>query len=271
MAEPQEVQSSNRYVKLIEKLFEKHFKPGMTIVPFERDEIERLATQLKIQLPKNLGDLIYTFRYRMSLPVSITRLASHGMEWVIRGTGRSRYAFELTKPTLIVPNMLVAETKLLDATPGIIEKYALSDEQALLAKVRYNRLIDVITGITCYSLQSHLRTTVPNMGQVETDEVYVGMNRAGVQFVLPVQAKGGRDRLNLIQIEQDLAMCARKFPSLVCKPVAAQFMKDDLIALFVFDAEKEAISIAVEKHYRLVTSDGITETELQQYQARLEA
>ncbi len=29
-----------------------------------------------------------------------------------------------------------------------IEMYALSDEQALLAKLRYNRLLDVFTGVT---------------------------------------------------------------------------------------------------------------------------
>jgi len=41
--------------------------------------------------------------------------------------------------------------------------YALGDEQALLAKLRYNRLLDIFTGVVCYSLQNHLRTNVPGM------------------------------------------------------------------------------------------------------------
>ena len=45
--------------------------------------------------------------------------------------------------------------KIPDATPGIVQKYALADEQALLAKLRYNRLLDIFTGVTCYSLQNH--------------------------------------------------------------------------------------------------------------------
>ncbi|HAI86179.1 MAG TPA: endonuclease, partial [Firmicutes bacterium] len=69
--------------------------------------------------------------------------------------------------------------KVPDATPGIVELYSLQDEQALLAKVRYNRLIDIFTGLTCYSLQNHLRTHVPELGQVETDELYVGIERGG--------------------------------------------------------------------------------------------
>src|SRR5947199_1254717 len=101
----------------------------------------------------------------------------------------------------------------------MITKYALSDEQALLAKLRYNRLIDIFTGVACYSLQSHLRTTVPNMGQVETDEIYIGVDRRGAHFVFPVQAKGGNDTLSIVQIEQDFALCAAKFPALICRRV----------------------------------------------------
>ena len=69
----------------------------------------------------------------------------------------------------------------------------MSDEQALLARVRYNRLVDIFLGIACYSLQNHLRTTASNMGQVETDELYVGVDRRGSHYVVPIQAKGGKD------------------------------------------------------------------------------
>jgi hypothetical protein len=111
------------------------------------------------------------------LPESIRAKAPKGQEWIIRPKGRSSYAFVATSLTTIVPSEMMAETKIPDATPGVIAKYALSDEQALLAKLRYNRLIDIFTGVTCYSLQSHLRTTVPKMGQVETDEIYIGLDR----------------------------------------------------------------------------------------------
>jgi len=83
-----------------------------------------------------------------------------------------------------------------------------------------------------YSLQNHLRTTVKGIGQVESDELYVGLDRRGCHYVLPIQAKGGRDRLGAVQIEQDIALCAEKFPALLCRPLAAQFMDDEVIALF---------------------------------------
>jgi hypothetical protein len=41
------------------------------------------------------------------------------------------------------PASNLVETKILNATPGIITRYAQSDEQALLAILRYNRLVDI--------------------------------------------------------------------------------------------------------------------------------
>jgi hypothetical protein len=137
------------------------------------------------------------------------------------------------------------------------------DEQALLAKVCYNRLIDIFTGVTCYSLQNHLRTTVAEMGQVETDEIYVGVDRRGAQYVFPVQPKGGTDKLNIVQIEQDFAVCAQKFPALICRAFAAQFMEDDLIALFGFEISEDGVALTDEKHYRLVEPDDISAKDLQ--------
>ena len=256
----------NRYSKLIENIFLKNYKKGAKEVAFQREDLISAATKLGVELPKNLGDIVYSFRYRNNLPESIRKLAPDNLEWVIRPTGRGKYKFSLTAIPRILPNPLLVETKILDATPGIIIKYALDDEQGLLTKLRYNRLIDIFSGITCYSLQNHLRTTVPTIGQVETDEVYVGVDKRGIQYVLPVQAKGGTDQLGIIQIEQDIALCAAKFPKLVCRPIAAHFIEDTLIALFMFEeSEKNEIAISDEKHYRLVPPDQMTDEDLGKY------
>jgi len=239
----------NRYSLLIEKIFAARHVRNAKEVTFERDDITRTASALGIPLPKNVGDVIYSFRYRASLPESIRKRAPKGMEWVIRPVGHARYKFALTSMAYVAPNDLLSKTKIPDATPGIIAKYALNDEQALLARVRYNRLVDIFSGVACYSLQNHLRTTVKGMGQVETDEVYVGVDRRGMQYVFPVQAKVKSDRLGIVQIEQDFAMCAAKLPALICRPIAAQLVTNDLIALFAFEEGENGVTVADEKHY----------------------
>ena len=71
-----------------------------------------------------------------------------------------------------------------------------------------------------------------------------------------------------MQIEQDFAVCAHKFQSLICRPVAAQFMQDDVIALFEFEEDKNGVSIASEKHYKLVPPEEVTEADLDTYRQR---
>jgi hypothetical protein len=256
------------YASIIEKIFQSKFKPGMREVDFEREDITTFAKKLRVRLPKNLGDLVYSFRYRRAFPESIQSTAGKGETWIIRSTGRSRYRFVLVPDKPLIPNETMATTKVPDATPGVIAKYALSDEQALLAKLRYNRLVDIFTGVACYSLQNHLRTSIPEMGQVETDELYVGVDKKGAHYVFPVQAKGGKDRLNIVQIEQDLAVCAHKFSSLICRPLAAQFMRDDVIAMFEFEQGENGLVISSEKHYKLVPPEEVTEIDLETYRTR---
>jgi hypothetical protein len=258
----------NRYTKILEAIFARRFKKGITEIEFERTEINQAADELGIVLPKNLGDVLYSFRYRTLLPKSITAKAPKGYEWIIRPAGKGKYKLAIVKQSAMIPSSVLAETKIPDSTPGVIVKYSMNDEQSLLAKLRYNRLVDIFTGLTCYSLQNHLRTTLRDGSQVETDEIYIGLDKRGAHFVLPVQAKGGRDKIGIVQIEQDLALCALKFPRLICKAIAAQFMADNLIALFEFEQTNDGIKVLSEKHYRLVKPDELSPEELQSYSVR---
>ena len=258
----------NRYSAIIGKIFKNHYRAGKTEFEFSCSEFVEIARSLRIALPKNLGDAIYSFRFRTPLPPEIIATAPKGMEWGIELAGKGEYRFKLGKLIRIVPRANLIAVKVPDATPEIITAYALTHEQSLLAKVRYNRLVDIFLGIATYSLQNHLQTFVKDMGQIEIDEVYVGVNRHGQQFVIPVQAKGGTDQLGVTQTRQDVACCAEKFPYLTCRPISAQFMADDIIALFELGLEGEDVKIVEEKHYKLVPADQISAEDLKLYAKR---
>jgi len=258
----------SRYERIIERIFRAHYTRPAEEFEFARDEIVTAAQQLGIRLPKNLGDVLYTFRYRAALPPSIVAAAPKGKSWTILPAGRGRYRFLAEVALKAEPNAALAETKVPDATPGVILMHALGDEQALLAKLRYNRLIDVFTGVTCYSLQNHLRTYLTDFGQIETDEIYVGLDRRGAQYVFPVQAKVGKDRLASVQVRQDLWLCTVRFPDLICRPIGAKFMEEDLIALFEFEESLRDIRISAERHYRLVPPESLSAEELAAYRKR---
>ncbi len=270
MRKPEERNRPNRYDRIIERVFSHHHAPGVEEFEFSRDEIAGIAAELGVTLPKNLGDIVYTYRYRRELPQSVAAAAPSGKVWSILPAGVGRYRFVAETPLHLLPNPHLTETKVPDATPGVIALYALSDEQALLAKLRYNRLIDIFTGVTCYSLQNHLRTTVPDSGQIEIDEIYVGVDRRGAHYVFPVEAKAAREKLGSIQIRQDLWLCMNRFPDLICRPIGAQLMKNDVIALFEFEEEASGIKISSEKHYRLVPHKELSAEDLEAYRRRLD-
>lgn len=255
-----------KYDDIISGIFFDRYEAGATSVRFERNDLATKAHQLEIAIPKNLGDIIYTYKYRKRLPQEIINTAPESFYWRIKNVGTAQYEFVLTQGSEFVEiDTMLATIKIPDGTPSIVKKYSISDEQALLAIVRYNRLIDIFLGVTCYSLQNHLRTTVTGIGQVETDEIYVGIDKAGQQYIIPVQAKGGTDKLGISQIEQDLALCAEKYPELICHSIACQFVTRDIVAMFEFAIEEQRIVKVNERHYKIVEATEISGDDLRAY------
>jgi hypothetical protein len=252
---PAEQPKANRYAAIIEGIFFDHWEKGIKAFEFERAEIKQWAAKLKVVLPDNIGDLIYSFRFRVPLPERIRKTEAKGMQWHIELAGRARYRFKLAKENRILPRAELVTIKVPDATPEIIWKYKLEDEQALLAVVRYNRLVDIFLGLTTYSLQNHLRTTVKGVGQIEIDELYAGIDTHGCHYVIPVQAKGGSDQISVVQTQQDIAACAEKFPGTNCRCISVQFMNDDIVAMFELTVDNDEIKVVEERHYKLVPAE----------------
>ncbi|MDG4670236.1 endonuclease [Shinella sp. 838] len=245
------------YQDIIEKIFLDRYSLGLTVIDFERADIDAAAIAMGLPAPKNLGDLIYSLRYRTSLPQAILSTQPQGMEWIIEGAGRALYRFVLVRLNRILPREDLVTINIPDGTPEVIRKYALDDEQALLAIVRYNRLIDIFLGLTTYSLQNHLRTTVQGIGQIEIDELYMGIDRHGCHYSIPVQAKGGTDQISVVQTKQDLAWCAQKFPGMRARAISAQFMSNERVAMFELTVEGDMVKIVEERHYKLVLASEI--------------
>ncbi len=247
----------NRYHALIERVFFEHYSEGLEEFEFVREELETGAIALDLPRVKNLGDILYSFRYRNKLPAAILDTQPKDREWIIESAGKGRYRFRLVRLTRIVPRVDQAAISIPDSTPELIRAYALDDEQALLAIVRYNRLIDIFLGLTTYSLQNHLRTTVGGLGQIEIDELYVGLDKRGRHYVIPVQAKGSKDHIGVVQTTQDIRFAEEKFSGLRCRAIAVQFMDDKVVALFELILQDDEIKVVEERHYRLVPAEDL--------------
>ena len=115
-------------------------------------------------------------------------------------------------------------------------------------------------GLATYSLQNHLRTQLDGI-QLEIDELYVGIGQSGAQYINSHgQGQGGNDRIGRIQLEQD-SLCpfcpsTSSLKLLTCRPVAAQFLDDETIALFELTIDNEHVRIVEERHYKLCPGRG---------------
>ena len=262
----------SKYYEIISRVFGDNFTPGSRVIPINREELAEACDELSIPRIKNLGDIPYSYRFRKELPASIKEQSPEGCEWIIVGSGVGRYEFRLASPAKIAPAPHRQKTKIPDATPEIVKRYAPgTDEQALLTKVRYNRLIDVFTGLTCYSIQNHLRTTVLNIGQIEIDEIYLGISKRGAHYVIPCQAKSPGDRFGIVQVMQDIEFCKDRYPGAICKPIALQFLSSSEVAVLEFSVETDndiyKLSVVDERHYQLTSKDGIHDEDIAAYRS----
>lgn len=110
--------SANRYSAIIERVFLMSYHEGDTSVTFSREELLHAAAEAGLQPPKNIGDLVYSFRYRYELPAAVPGRAPEGLKWVIRPAGKALYRFVAVAEPLIVPNPALLTTKVPDGTPG---------------------------------------------------------------------------------------------------------------------------------------------------------
>ena len=77
-----------KYDDIISGIFFDRYEAGATSVRFERNDLATKAHQLEIAIPKNLGDIIYTYKYRKRLPQEIINTAPESFYWRIKKLGQ---------------------------------------------------------------------------------------------------------------------------------------------------------------------------------------
>jgi hypothetical protein len=245
--------TTGAYEQIIRDAFFRNWQEGCREFVFSRDEIAGLSLGLS---PKNIGDIIYTYRYRRPLPDDILAAAPKGRTWIIEGAGDGLYRFRAVAASSFEPSVDAPIIILPDHTPEeVLEHGSTRDEQAVLATLHYNRILDLFMWCRLERKQSHWRTKVTGLGQIEIDDVYIGVDgKTGDEVVVTVQAKRDRDRVNAVQIMQDIRACRERDDGRVCRPVAVHY--DSLsrrLALMEFGetACGTSVNIVAERHYLL--------------------
>jgi len=246
----------SRYQDVLVELFRRRYRRGVVELAFTVEEIQEAAVALHGRRLGNAADVVYSLRNRIDPPPEI---AAHG-HWVAASSGR-RGVYVLRRinraPRIPIPAQAdLAPIEVPDATPEIVQRYAGSDEQGVLARIRYNRLLDLFLEKVAYHLQGHFRTAVLEGSQIEIDELYVGVDKQGDWYIIPVEAKGAREpeEISLYQLENMVIFAGERYPELQAVPVVAKQMPDRSIVLLRMTAERdfERMAICDCRRYRLV-------------------
>ena len=239
--------------EVILEVFNHHFETGSDRLIFKKDELTEICAKHGI-IVRNIPDIIYTYRVRRSLP---TQILSTG-NWGIEPAGRGTYAFRLLRnaPHFEIPFYDYEPIEIYNALPEVVEGLLLRDEQSLLTRLLYNRLVDIFSGLTCFHIQNHYRSFVMDMGEVEVDALYVGVNKNGALYVLPLEAKSHADTemIGRIQISQMGRLVRQDFPDLQRRILAVKALQDDTIAIVEFNDNEDPDEIKIQSvsRYKLI-------------------
>ena len=177
--------------------------------------------------------------------------------------GRGRYQFEKASSGIIeVP---VKElTPAINQTPMPVrrllpETMAEMDEQALLSVVGYCQLLDHFTGMKVYRLRSHVRKSVPQVGQAELDAIDVGIASGDddVPVIFPIEAKAVSDELNRVQIFNMIRYAEHYFPRFKVRPLALKVDYQSAVHLMEFNVASRPgdLRIVRSSSYAIDTSE----------------
>jgi hypothetical protein len=242
-----------QYDQVLLEVFSRHYSEEASYLKFKKDELVEACLRHGITV-RNIPDIIYTYRVRRMLPAQISDTG----HWAIEPAGRGAYAFRLLRnaPHFDIPLTDYAPVDIYNAIPEVVEGLLRQDEQSLLTRVLYNRLVDIFTGLTCFHIQNHYRSFVAGMGEVELDALYVGVDKTGTLFVLPIEAKsqGEAEMIGRIQVSQMSKLVRQDFGILRRRILAVKALPDGTIAMIEFDDHEEPddFGIASVTRFRLI-------------------
>jgi len=250
--------NSKVYGPLLLHVFRARYRKGAATILFTLDDVRNAADELNLEA-RNPADLVYRMRSRTVLPAEILERGFY----VLRSIGRGQYQFEKATTTIIEPPMSEI-TEALDLTPLPVrrllpEALADMDEQAVLTVASYCKLLDHFTGLQVLRLRSHVRKSVPGVGQAELDAIDVGvaMRDDEIPVVFPIEAKAVADALNRVQVMNMVRYCSHYFPKLLVRPLAIKVDYDSVLHIMEFNTPDKAADLKVVKSaaYKLTLSE----------------
>ena len=243
---------SKVYGPVLLELFRKRFVKGAERIPFTLDDLREALQALGIE-SRNPPDVIYRMKSRTKLPDEIIAAGYN----ILEITGRGEYAFVIGEVTLIAYPDETTSTELVDRTPTAVRRLLYEegrfggiDEQGLLTVIRYNDLFSRFLGVPAFHFKSHVRKSVPGVGQAEVDDVHVAVEHGedGLLTVVPVEAKAKDDPVNRVQIAMQIRYAQHAFPGHPVRPLTVKLFDHGVLLMMEFNVTTNPNELKIVRH-----------------------
>lgn len=221
-------------------------------IEFSQADLRKAADDLGLEV-RNFPDLTYNLRSRSPLPQEILEAGYT----TIAMRGRGVYALVTGQDKVEIPSSAEVAEISSASVPEAIRDILRADEQSILSAMRYMDIVSDFIGTRAYHLQGHLRTSGGLGQQVEADDVWVAVHPDKSRVILPIEAKGPRERIGRHQMMSTIDAVLAKIPGFPVIPLAAQLEASGLLVVIQFkytlaDRKITAIAPARFKRYRPV-------------------
>ena len=238
----------NRYEAMMALIFSEKYQETDAPIPFTKDDLIAAAESLLIDLPQNLSDIIYALRHRSPIPKAILDTAKEGQEWVIETVGRGKYWLIQRPCQKIEADPTAVDFLVADETPIIARNFGMKGAPLLELILRKNRILKQFLSSPIEHLQSHVRASVTGVGQVEIGSLFFSQSY-GVIVPICLVAKPGQFNLN--KATQAMKFASEHYGRLDCRPVVAQLLSENKVALFELHGSPETPRVLQEVHFTL--------------------
>lgn len=247
---------SKVYGPILLNIFRRKYVEGASTVIFTLEEVREELLSAGLQA-RNAPDLIYRMKSRTILPAEISNKGFRILEITSRGV----YALVAGDSTLIEYPEIEEVVDVHDRTPLAVRRllspdFGKTDEQGFLSVIRYNDLFSHFLEVPVFHLKSHVRKSVPGVGQAEVDDVHVALPEGhdGSLTLVPVEAKAKDDPVNRVQIAMQVKYANHAFPGLSVRPLTVKLFEDGVVLFMEFNPTSRAADLTVVRfaHYRLL-------------------